>query len=318
MTSPAGAAAPAGLVAATTDVALAAAAGQPPGTVAAHLAAGLTGPGTGRAKLYGFVLALAGLGAVGGVVGLGGADADQTGGPVDLAPAGEPRADRLGDALPTGAVARIGTHRFRAGQSRAAEDVAFFPDGRTLASVHGGAEVTLWETATGKPSRVFGGPAGARWVVTSPDGSRLAVAGAAEVWVWAIGADAPRVLWKWRALQFPPQPAVTALAFSPDSSVVAVGDREDKCARLFRAATGEEVGTLAGQPLAMSAAPGGKYLAAIGGRDRAGWGTASSSGTRRPVGPVGCSTPRPGSCSLMSPCRPTGGRSCGPRRGPSA
>jgi RNA polymerase sigma factor (sigma-70 family) len=60
-----------------------------------------------------------------------------------------PALDFRGDPLPPGAVARLGTIRFRAGGSF--ESVAFSPDGKTLITGSGGAELTLWDAATGRP-----------------------------------------------------------------------------------------------------------------------------------------------------------------------
>lgn len=59
------------------------------------------------------------------------------------------------DALPEGAVARLGTTRLRTG--KAVEFLAFSPDGRQLASwtdgSHSGCDLTLWDTATGREQR---------------------------------------------------------------------------------------------------------------------------------------------------------------------
>src|SRR2546427_1099331 len=58
--------------------------------------------------------------------------------------------DRQGDPLPPGAIARLGTVRFR--HHRAIYAIAFAPDGKTIASAGLGSEVFLWETTTGKES----------------------------------------------------------------------------------------------------------------------------------------------------------------------
>src|SRR5262245_45473204 len=65
-------------------------------------------------------------------------------------PQGSPGAgfDALGDALPPGAVARLGTARLLHTDRVVA--VAFSPDGRTVATA-AGSNVFLWETATGRP-----------------------------------------------------------------------------------------------------------------------------------------------------------------------
>src|SRR6516164_8909855 len=54
--------------------------------------------------------------------------------------------DRYGDPLPSGAVARLGTVRYRFGGHGA----AFLPDGRTVVSVREGNAITLWDARTGR------------------------------------------------------------------------------------------------------------------------------------------------------------------------
>jgi WD40 repeat protein len=59
----------------------------------------------------------------------------------------QPRADRLGDPLPEGAIARLGTTRFRIGGH--ATSIQFGPDGKTLVTT-GGNGLLVWDVATGK------------------------------------------------------------------------------------------------------------------------------------------------------------------------
>jgi WD40 repeat protein len=71
-----------------------------------------------------------------------------------MAAAKKPRVDRYGDALPAGAIARLGTARFRKPAIGMA-GFGFLPDGKTLLTAAssfgtGENEVQLWEVATGR------------------------------------------------------------------------------------------------------------------------------------------------------------------------
>src|SRR5262245_20884712 len=65
----------------------------------------------------------------------------------------ETRADALGDPLPEGATARLGTTRMRHGEPVSV--VAFLGDGKSLLSIAGDGVVRVWDTATGKELRRF-------------------------------------------------------------------------------------------------------------------------------------------------------------------
>jgi RNA polymerase sigma factor (sigma-70 family) len=88
------------------------------------------------------------------------------------------RADRYGDPLPPGAVARLGTVRFRQ-DAWAQEGFAFLADGKTLISGTGEERtLLLWEARTGRLLRTIStAPVGAYRFALSPDGKRVAVAG---------------------------------------------------------------------------------------------------------------------------------------------
>src|SRR5438132_6581372 len=62
-----------------------------------------------------------------------------------------PRIDQLGDPLPEGALARLGTTRFRHGGR---ELLGFSADGKTLLFADGGS-LHLMDAASGKETRVF-------------------------------------------------------------------------------------------------------------------------------------------------------------------
>jgi WD40 repeat protein len=93
--------------------------------------------------------------------------------------AAQPRLDALGDPLPPGAVARLGTVRLRhAGTVRASQ---FSPDGTRLASVDESGWLHLWDAATGKElwrvrCDARRGYVGSACLAFSPDGTLLAVA----------------------------------------------------------------------------------------------------------------------------------------------
>src|SRR5262245_18781721 len=115
--------------------------------------------------------------------------------PHELASHDQPRhaanipADLLGEELPSGAVARMGTVRFR--HQATVTSVTFSPDGKTLASASIDGTVRLWLTATGKEIRKLRGHQG--MVVSlsySPDGKTVASAGADQttrLWEAATG-----------------------------------------------------------------------------------------------------------------------------------
>src|SRR5262249_62112588 len=90
------------------------------------------------------------------------------------APPGKARPDLYGDPLPPGAVARLGTVRFR--HQGFVASIAFSPDGKLIASGDGYDLIRLWDTATGREVRKLEGHLLGRVysLAFSPDGKLLA------------------------------------------------------------------------------------------------------------------------------------------------
>jgi WD40 repeat protein len=156
---------------------------------------------------------------------------------VALAAEGRPeRTDAQGDPLPHGALARLGTVRWRVN----ARDLAFLPDGKTLATTEyapKGDLVRFWDAATGKETSSFRLPDAVTGFALSPDGKEMAVCCA----------------WESRGVVFLSVPEgkeirrieetetyFRRLEFSPDGKLLA-GMGHDKVVRVWDAATGKEV-----------------------------------------------------------------------------
>src|SRR5262249_18307296 len=134
--------------------------------------------------------------------------------------------DRYGDALPEGAIGRLGTVRFRHGFYASA--IAFSSDGKTVASGGRYPGLRLWDAKTGRPLK--GLPTyGAISVAFSPDSKTVvASSGIPILFDVASGKEIRR---------FPTMNNQDFVAFSPDGQVVAAEER-DKI-NLWRVSTGK-------------------------------------------------------------------------------
>src|SRR5262249_35376096 len=177
--------------------------------------------------------------------------------------------DAFGDLLPEGALARLGTVRFR--HADFVSLVAFLPDSKNLVSVGNDQTVRLWDVATGKEMKRFGKPA-----VLSQDGvssftlghllrpewrlfyaclsgdGKLLATGLADgpIQLWEVASGRQLHLIDRAKVQIPPRvpggPLVSefsgpsALALSPDHKVLAA-TTHDRMVHLWNTETGEEI-----------------------------------------------------------------------------
>jgi WD40 repeat protein/beta-lactamase regulating signal transducer with metallopeptidase domain len=161
------------------------------------------------------------------------------------------------------------------GDSNAAQDLAFSPDGKILATAHwytaDPGEVKLWDTSTGALIATLPVPAKDGGVIAlafSPDGRTLAGSvgplpspkppGVVVLWDVASRRESRRLGGH--------TARITGLAFSPDGRTVA-SSGEDKTVRFWDVATGRATGRIEGNPnwvRSVGYSPDGKTLA-IGG-----------------------------------------------------
>jgi WD40 repeat protein len=127
--------------------------------------------------------------------------------------------DRYGDPLPEGAIARIGTLRFR--QTYIPSSLVFSTDGNLIfTACDGYPRISCWETATGKLAReITCGQWGAHWVTMSPDGKTLAGVSDGRESSWLLDTATGKPIHQMECTE----DGVThiAAAFSPDGKTLA-------------------------------------------------------------------------------------------------
>ncbi|HEV3256788.1 MAG TPA: hypothetical protein VG013_07915 [Gemmataceae bacterium] len=125
------------------------------------------------------------------------------------------RTDLHGDLLPPRALARLGTTRLREGGD--VREIAFCPDGKTLASRTDVGVVRLWDAATGKERRTLHEAEEHRvnCIAFSPDGKTLAGGGFWEGRLWEVATG--------REVKIPVR-GCEAITFCPDGKLLAIGD----------------------------------------------------------------------------------------------
>jgi RNA polymerase sigma factor (sigma-70 family) len=192
-----------------------------------------------------------------------------------------PRTDRHGDALPPGALLRLGTVRFR--EKEAMIGVAFAPDGKVLVSACSDGSLHLWDPATGKSVGQIKAPKDnllgfafspdLLGFAFSPDGKLLAATAEKAVYLWDVAArkelhripceiqskDQGAASGQWRA----------PLGFSPDGRLLASA-ASDRTVHVWEVATGKErlrLGPHAKEVDCLAFTPDSKRLiSAMGGR----------------------------------------------------
>jgi WD40 repeat protein len=172
------------------------------------------------------------------------------------------RTDRYGDPLPEGAIARLGTVRFR-GEARF---VAVATDGKAIAGAGGYGIAYLWDAVTGKELHRLRASGGIGVMAVSPKGERLAVSGGSVSLLDTATGKQLHELGNERR-----RGVIGALAFAPDGKVLVTGtDNAADPIMAWDAATGKHLRDFKGKPgsvVWLAYSSDGKQVASCG-RDK--------------------------------------------------
>ena len=145
----------------------------------------------------------------------------------------KPHVDRWGDPLPAGAIAHLGTVRFRIGDGggfAVRPSLGFLPNNKTVVSLTGHNLVGFWEAGTGKLLReVSTGDLSIHGFALSADGKQFATAGlltgnglvSGVIGIWDIAAGRQVKSWQRTDKDVGPFSAVPhSMAFTPDGKLL--------------------------------------------------------------------------------------------------
>ncbi len=183
-----------------------------------------------------------------------------------------PARDCFGDPLPPGALARMGTVRFRHGDSILS--LARSPDDRILLTASSDHTVRLWDVTTGREVRRLSGHEGqgdygSRWAALSPDGKVVATGVNSSEPIRLLDAATGKELCKLQNPQWWPKRLRRRLAFSADGKTAAAGTEGHRIA-VWDCGTGRLLHQLDGgekwldAPVHIAFSPDGRLLASGG------------------------------------------------------